>query len=126
MVTTYEIWRVQTFYNSNNNYTKYNKIDELSKRYFKSDNHNTIESAKCEADRYIKFIKKYIDYDLRADFDEIYIINTNTTIDQAHIYEKYYFDLCLLRTFQKKPHSKNIFKYIFHFLEYFCCISIYY
>jgi sulfatase maturation enzyme AslB (radical SAM superfamily) len=126
MVTKYEIWRVQTFYNSNNYYTKYNKIHELSKWYFKSDNHNTIESAKCEANRYIKFIKKYIDYELRADFDEIYIINIDTTIEQAHIYEKYYCDLSLLRNFQKRTYSKNIFKYVFDLLQYFCCISISY
>ena len=126
MVITYEIWRVQTFYNSNNSYTKYNKIHELSKRYFKSDNHNTIESATCEANRYIQFIKKYINNELHADFDEIYIINTDTTIEAAHIYEKYFCDLSLLRNFQKRTYSKNIFKYVFDLLQYFCCISICY
>ena len=34
MVTTYEIWRVQTFYNSNNSYTKYNKIYDVGFRNF--------------------------------------------------------------------------------------------
>lgn len=129
MECTYEIWRVQNFNNSGKDNIKYNKINAISKRYFQSDNHITLESAQREADRYIKYIQNSTDRQLSVGFDQIYIIQSNTPVESAHVYQSSYYDMWSLFTLenadipklQSKPRPKNLFSCIFLFLECLCC-----
>lgn len=133
MTCTYEIWRVQNFNSLGKDYIKYNKINAISKRYFQSDSHLTIESAQKEADRYIKYVENSTDRKLSEGFDHIYIIKNNTPIEYAHVYQPSYFDMWTLFDFennnilnlQPKPRPKNIFSCIFLFLECLCCWCYY-
>lgn len=125
MTCTYSIWRVQ----NNNNSMKYTKINNTVKKQFKSDNHNTFDSAQKEADKYIKYIQNNSNRNISYDFDQIYIIDSNQHTQTAHIFQAPYYNLWDLFTsdntevlyLEPKPRSNDIFTYILLYLQFFCC-----
>ena len=132
MTCTYEIWRIQHYLNTN--CMKYNKINSISKIYFQSDNHNTMESAKKEADRYIKYIKNETNHQLSTGLDRIYIINSNDTVEYANVFQSSYYNMWKLLDlehprldFQPKPRSKkdlNTYPYFWNPYFWNTCVVI--
>jgi hypothetical protein len=118
---TYEIWRVQDWFDLDKRYIIYKKINYILSTPFKGGFHKTNKEATIEADRYINHIKlNYVNSSVAFYIDELYIIKNNENIKKYN--NGCYYDFKFLLNdikFDKKAKNKKYVKYTLYFIHMF-------
>ena len=88
-----------------------------------------LKSAEIEANRYINYIQNSSYRILTLHIDQIYIIESSKSVDTAHIYQPYYYNMWDLFGnsdeefffLQFKPKTNIFFNNLLKFLKIICC-----